>query len=277
MPARTMALVLLAALLHASWNALIRSSADRGLDAAFVAGGAGVAALAALPFLAAPAPASFGFLGASGVIHVFYMLLVGAIYARGEMSVSYPLMRGSAPLLTALGGALLLGERMSALGWAGVALTSGGVLGVAASAARRGSAPTVLAFLNAAVIASYTLVDGAGARVSGSPVAYTLWTLLLSGAPVVALAMRRRGEAFWRHLRSRWNKGLAGGAANAAAYALVLQAMTQAPVAAVAALRESSIVFAMAISAFFLKERLTPARLAAAGAIACGAVLLRLA
>ncbi|WP_395666120.1 EamA family transporter [Methylocella sp.] len=276
MSTQTMALVLVAALLHAGWNALIRSSADRALDAALVAGGAGVAAAVALPFLAAPAPAALGFMLASGVIHVVYMLLVGAVYARGEMSVAYPLMRGAAPLMTALGGALLVGERLSALGWAGVAATSGGVLGLAAAAARRGGASAGLPLLNAAVIASYTLVDGTGARVSGAPVAYTLWTLLLGGAPVVLIALRRRGAAFLRHARGRWGKGLLGGTANAGAYALVLHAMTQAPIAAVAALRESSIVFAMAISTFVLRERPTRARLAAAFAVALGAILLRL-
>lgn len=277
MSAQTMGLVLFAALLHASWNALIRSSADRALDAALVAGGTAVVALLALPFLDAPAPPSFGFIGVSGAIHVVYMSLVGALYARGELGFAYPLMRGAAPLLTALAGALVFGERLSPAGWAGVLLTCGGVLGLAVHAARSGTGPAGLALLNAVVIAAYTLTDGAGARASGSPAAYAMWTFALSGPPVAAFAAWRRPAPFMLHLRARWSKGLAGGAASVAAYVLVLHAMTLAPVAAVAALRETAIVFALAISAFVLKERPSPARLLAALTVACGAVLLRVA
>jgi drug/metabolite transporter (DMT)-like permease len=280
-----MLLVLLGAALHAGWNTLVKAGRDKFLDTVLVATGSGGIAALALPFLPVPAMASWPYLVASGAIHTVYFLLVAAAYRTGDMGIAYPLMRGSAPLLVALSSGLLLGEHLTAAAWAGVLLISAGVLGLslswrgAAAAVRspQAAASVGFALCNAGVIASYTLVDGTGARLSGHAAAYTLWVLVLTAAPLLAFACARRGVAVVVHLRARWRIGLVGGAATLASYTLALWAMTQAPIASVAALRETSILFAMGLSALVLREQVGWTRHAAAGAIVLGAVALRLA
>lgn len=283
MPTDVMLLVLLGAALHAGWNALVKSGADKFLDTVLVATGAAAIAAVALPFLPAPAPASWPWLAASVAIHIAYFGLVAAAYRAGDMGVAYPLMRGTAPLLVALLGGTLLGERLGPGAWGGVLLICGGVLGLALDGRRRrvaggGGAAAGFALCNAGVIAGYTLVDGVGARLSGSPVAYTLWLLLLTAVPLLAWAEVRRPGALGPRLRAGdWWLGLLGGACTMGSYALALWAMTRAPIAAVAALRETSILFGMALAALVLRERSGWTRLAAGGAVACGAAALRLA
>ncbi len=145
--------------------------------------------------------------------------------------------------------------------------------------ARRGAtaAPVALSLANAAVITAYTLVDGVGARLSGHAAAYTLWVFLLTAPPLLAWAAARRPCGLRDQFRARWHLGLLGGACTLGSYALALWAMTRAPIASVAALRETSILFGMALAALVLKERLRWPRHAAAAAIACGAAALRLA
>lgn len=276
--AEVMLLVLLGAALHAGWNALVKSGADKLLDTALVVAGSAGLAAAALPFLPQPAPASWPMLAASAAIHLVYFSLVAAAYRAADMSLAYPLMRGTPPLLVALLAGPLLGERLGALGWLGVLLVSGGILAMALRRGARAHAPAVgLALANALVIAAYTLVDGIGARRSGAPVAYTLWVFLLTAALFLPFVAWRRPRALAAHLRARWRTGLGAGACTLGSYALALWAMTQAPIAAVAALRETSILFGVALAALLLRERPSAARLAGAGAIACGAAALRLA
>lgn len=284
MSAAALLAVLLGAVLHASWNALVKAGADRLVDTALVSAGSGLLAALALPFLPFPNPASWPLLAASAGIHVVYFLLVAAAYEAGDMGYAYPIMRGTAPLLVALSSVAILGEPLSSGGWIGLLCLSAGILGMAAAhavAARSALAPggraTAFALANALVIALYTLVDGVGARRSGHAVAYTLWMLLLTAIPYLALVAGRRGRALWSETRRRWPVALAGGACAAGSYALALWAMTQAPVAVVAALRETSILFGALIAALVLKERFGPARQLAAGAIVAGIVILRLA
>lgn len=279
-----MLVVLLGALLHASWNAVVKSGRDKLLDTVLVAAGAALIALALVPFLPAPAAASRPFLAASVAIHIGYFALVAAAYGAADMSFAYPLMRGTAPLLVALASGPLIGERLSPAAWAGVLLICGGVLGLTLVYRRPVTgggwplAPTAFALGNAAVIAAYTLVDGAGVRLSGHALAYTLWILLLTAPPLLGWAAYRRGAAVLRaHLRARWALGLVGGACTLGSYALGLWAMTRAPIAPVAALRETSILFGMGLAALVLKERFGPVRHAAAVTIVAGAVALRLA
>ncbi len=286
MPTDVMLLVLLGAALHASWNALVKSGRDKFLDTVLVAAGSAALAGAALPFLPVPAPASWPYIAASVAIHVVYFALVAAAYRTGDMGLAYPLMRGTAPLIVALLSGALLGERLGPGAWAGVALICGGVLGLAAArgglgaaGARRGPALAPVAFplANAGVIAAYTLVDGVGARLSGHAAAYTLWMLLLTAPPLLVWAAVRRPRDLRDQIRARWRLGLLGGACTLGSYTLALWAMTRAPIASVAALRETSILFGMALAALLLKERLGWIRHAAAVAIACGAAALRLA
>ncbi len=280
-PTEVMLLVLCGAALHAGWNSLVKSGQDKFLDTVLVATGAGLVSLIGIPFMPMIAPASWPYAIASGAIHVVYFILVAAAYRAGDMGLAYPIMRGSAPLLVALVSGAVLGERLSPGAWAGVLLICGGVLGLAmppGGAAVAGRGRTIaFALCNACVIALYTLVDGTGARASGAPIAYTLWILVLTAAPLLTWAWMRRGAAVLTHARARWHVGAIGGTATLGAYGVALWAMTRAPIASVAVLRETSILFAMALSAMLLRERASWLRYVAATAVAVGAVTLRLA
>ncbi|WP_395337268.1 EamA family transporter [Novosphingobium sp. BL-8H] len=242
-----------------------------------VTGSAAAIAMMALPFLPAPAAASWPFIAASAVLQVIYYSLVARTYALADMSATYPLMRGTAPLLVALATASFLAEPLAPMAWLGVAAICTGILSTAIREHSGHGKGVALALLNALVIASYTLVDGFGVRRSGAPAAYTLWIFLLTGIPLVGWALWRRRKAFLRRIADGWLPGLGGGLATVASYGLALWAMTLAPVAVIAALRETSILFATAIAGFVLKERVGRARVVGAVMIALGAALLRLA
>ncbi|WP_297858299.1 EamA family transporter [Elioraea sp.] len=282
MPFDVMLLVLVGAALHAGWNALVKAGGDKLVDTVAVAIGSALVAAVALPFLPLPARASWPCIAASAAIHLGYFVLVAAAYQAGEMSLAYPLMRGVAPLVVAATSGGLLGEELRPGGWVGIGLICGGVLALAlpghgpAPAGARRVRAVALALANAVVIAAYTLVDGLGARLSGDPVAYTFWLLLLASPPLVLAVRARRGGLAVKLIR-RWRVVVIGGCCTAASYTLALWAMTQAPIAAVAALRETSILFGVALAAIVLRERPGWRRQAAATAIACGAAALRLA
>jgi drug/metabolite transporter (DMT)-like permease len=271
--------VLFAALLHASWNALIKARSDPFLATVMLAAGAGLVGALVLPFVAAPLAPSWPFIAGSSLIHVLYCALLVEAYRNADMSHAYPLIRGSAPLLVAL-AAPLVGDRLSASQWAAVGLICAGSLALYASArgqmkgARR---TTVFALLTACATACYTLVDGAGVRRSGAPVGYTMWVIGLTGAGVLALGLWQRPRDVLRYGRDNAPLSVLGGAISLSSYAIALWAMTLAPVPVVAALRETSILFATAIAALFLREQIRPARLAAVLLVACGAALMRVA
>jgi drug/metabolite transporter (DMT)-like permease len=268
--------VLLAAFLHAAWNGVVKGAGDKLLTAIVVAGSASVIAAFVLPFLAQPDPASWPYIATSAAIHVVYFVLIAFAYHLADMGQTYPLMRGTAPFLVALASAVVLRESLSSVSWIGISLISLGVLSMVTIKQEGDGRGIALALFNAFIIAGYTLVDGFGVRHSDSPVAYTLWVFLLSGIPLVCWSMFADRRRAIRHVRANWPIGLLGGAGTLMAYSLVLWAMTRAPVAVVAALRETSILFGMAISALMLKERIAANRLAAACIIALGAIVLRL-
>lgn len=271
--------VLFAAALHAAWNALVRADPDPVRGTARVVIGAAIAAAPVLAFLPLPAPASWPYLAASAAVHVGYFVLVALAYRSGDLSLVYPLMRGGAPLLTALVAATILGEPLNGGGWVGVLLIGGGVLLMASDARAgrgAGSRPVVLALLTAGVVALYTVVDGLGARRSGTPLSYTGWMLVLTAlalAPVVRAAapspVTPAGPGALR-------LGLVGGACTFGSYAIALWAMTRAPIPLVAALRETSVVFATLIAALLLRERVSRVRWAAVGVIAVGTIAIKL-
>ena len=277
MPLSVFGLVLFAALLHAGWNAIVKGAPDKLLTTILVAGSAAAISALALPFLAQPARESWPFLAASTVLQVGYYLLVARAYRGADMSQAYPLMRGTAPLIVALISRFWLGEHLSIVAMAGIALICGGVLSLALGARGTSAKGLRAALLNAVVIAGYTLIDGAGARASGAPVAYTLWLNLLSGAPLLAWALAARWRVFLPYAGAHFPLGLIGGFATLTSYGLALWAMTHAPVAVIAALRETSILFGACIAVFVLRERLSPGRILAALLIAAGAVVLRMA
>ncbi len=273
-----MAIVLFAAALHATWNALVRASSHKFQDTVLIVLGAGVWTAFLLPLVPIPAVESWPYLAASVLIHVAYFSLVAFSYQSGELSFVYPLMRGSAPALTAVAGALLINESPSLGGWAGVLLISCGVLVLAGDSWRSGTfraAPAMLALTNAGVIVVYTVVDGQGARLSGHAFSYTGWMFLLTAPLLLAIAAAGQGREVLQRIELGWRRGLLGGACTLASYGLALWAMTRAPIALVAALRETSVVFAAIIAAYFLREPITRLRYASILTVSAGAVAIK--
>ena len=278
-----MAAVLFGALLHASWNALIKGGTDKALDTALIHGLGMVVALPVVAVVGLPAREAWPFLAASIVVHLgYYIALVGA-YRHGDLGLTYPVMRGLAPLLVACTSAVLIGEVLPLAAWLGVLAVSVGVIGVGLSRSALGGHPGKAlryALANAAIIALYTLIDGLGVRASGHALSYVATLFLFEGLPYLLLVMWRRGaqrpEA-WRYMGRRWKLALAGTAASFGSYAIALWAMTQAPVATVAALRETSVLFAAALGTLWLKEGFGPLRAAGTLVVVAGVMALRLA
>jgi len=271
------ALVLGAALLHASWNAIIKSSRDVMLDTALVAAGASVLSLPLVISVPMPARASWPFLAASIAVHVGYFATLARAYRVGDLGHAYPLMRGTAPLLVALFGVVLLHEQPSAAAWLGIILISAGILSIGLlQQGRAHRDATLWALMNAVLIASYTLVDGAGVRLSAGAAGYVAWLFLLQGPCFIALVIALRRRAVLAYAGRNWQRGLAGGLFLIGSYGIVLWAMTRAPVAAVAALRETSVIFAAILGSLFLKEPFGRQRLIGACAVALGVMALRL-
>ena len=281
------AVVLLGALLHAGWNTLVKSGGDKELDLVLVHA---FGALAALPLLALAGPppaACWPYLATSLVVHVAYYLTLNGAYQHGDLGTTYPIMRGSAPLLVALGSITVLGEHLGLVAWLGICAVTAGVrlVGLArpVEALYHGRA-VAYALANALVIACYTVVDGQGVRLataSGSNAAsYVLLLFVLDGLPYPALVLWRRGRAGWPAVKAygaaRWLRTTLGGLASLGSYGIALWAMTRAPVAVVSALRETSVLFATALSVAVLKERFGAQRVLGAAIIVAGVVALRL-
>jgi drug/metabolite transporter (DMT)-like permease len=266
--------VLGAALLHAGWNVLVKSGADQQLETITIAASSGLIALALAPFLPAPAAASWPWLAGSAAVHILYFVFLAGAYRHGELSYTYPIMRGGGPMIVTLFGFLVLKEVLPFWSVAGVMLISVGILGFAAGTHDRRA--TYFALANAVVIAAYTLIDAQGARASGAPVSYTLWFFAVNGVVITAYGMARRGLEVPAYIRRNALRAAAGGIFSLTAYGIALWAMTRAPVALVAVLRETSVIFAAVIAFFFLKEKLTPRRLWATGAVMAGLVALKI-
>jgi phosphonate utilization associated putative membrane protein len=272
------AAVLFGALLHASWNALVKSSTDKALDTALIHLLGSLVAIPAALILGWPASAAWPFIMASVVIHIAYYTALTGAYRHGDLGLTYPLMRGTAPLLVALSVAITVGETLSAWSWAGVLAVSCGVLALGLSRHALDSPHAVgFALANAVIIAAYTVVDALGARASGHPVQYVAALFVLDGWPFALIVLSRRGAAAaWPYARRRWPVALLGAVASLASYGIALWAMTRAPVATVAALRETSVVFAVLLGSWLLKETLSLRRLVAIAAIAAGVMALRM-
>ncbi|HHT5493039.1 TPA: EamA family transporter [Klebsiella michiganensis] len=260
-------ILLFAALLHASWNAIVKASGDKMYAAVGVSGSASLIALVLLPFAPQPTLASVPFLAVSCALQVVYTVLVAKTYQVSDMSQTYPLMRGTAPLLVAIISVAFLGDTLSPLAWLGIGVIC---LAMAFNGRASSSQGIVLALTNACFIAGYTLVDGTGVRLSETALGYTLWTFFMNGFCLLGWAMIARRPQASRYLRQHWKKGMVGGVGTMGSYGLALWAMTQAPLAVVAALRETSILFGAVIAFILLKEKVVPLRIAA------GAILLRL-
>lgn len=284
MPAQELSLgitvaVLGAGLLHAGWNALLKAArgGDPMLDTASVVAGSMACALLVLPWVGLPDPRAWKFVAVSAAIHFAYYVTLAHAYRTGDLSFAYPLMRGTAPLLVALLGIVFLHELPTVQVAAGIVLICAGIVSIAfVRRQRHPPGAAGWAFANAAIIAAYTLVDGSGARASGNAIAYVAWLSFLEGVPFLAWIAWQRGRPAIAYLRRGWRRGLLGGACSLAAYGIVLFAMTRAPVAAVAALRETSVIFAALIGALWLKEGFGAMRLAGAASVVAGVAALKL-
>jgi drug/metabolite transporter (DMT)-like permease len=279
-----MAAVLAAALMHAIWNSLVKSAGDKFMTSARVCLWCGIIAVVVAVATPLPAAAAWPFVAASALIHVVYFVLVGRLYRNADLSVVYPLMRGLAPLLATAVAAAALGERPASLALAGVFALVAGVIAMGASGFAQGridAATLRYALVNAAVIAIYSVIDGEGARLSGPAMAnafgYNAWADGLTAALYAPVLVAWRGRGTLALFTREPARAAAGGLAAFTGYALVVWAMTQADIGAVAALRECSVVFAAVIGVFLLGEPFKPARAGATALILAGVAAIKFA
>ena len=274
MPIHLVLLVLFAALLHASWNALLRGGADRLWSMTMMCVAiAFVCAVAAL-FLSPPAPESWGYALLSALLHVGYNLFLVRSYRVGDLGQIYPISRGSSPALITLGAALFAGETITPGELLGIGLVSGGIMSLAFRG-RSLSVPSLpYALGTGCFIAAYSVVDGIGARLSGAPLAYTVWMSALWGVlmPLVYIGLHDARSLF--SVRPGMLTAVVGGLVSLLAYAIVIYAMSEAPLGAVSALRETSVLFAALLGYLFLGEKLTVRRMLACVVIASGAIII---
>jgi len=268
------ALVLFAALLHASWNALLKGGGDGFWTMTVMGLATSLACAVMVPFLPVPSPASWPYIAASALLHVGYNGFLVRAYRNGDFGSAYPIARGSSPLLVTLGAAITVGEWPVLSGIVGILLVSGGIISLAFPERRLPETGILYALGTGMFIAAYSVVDGMGGRLSGNAVAYTIWMCLAWGATALPIyLLRRRSSAIWRGSRKT---GLAamGGVISLAAYGIVIFAMTRAPMGSVSALRETSVLFAVLLARIFFNERLTLRRILSAIVIAVGALCL---
>lgn len=275
------ALVLLAALMHAGWNALVKAGGDK-LAMQTLVGLGGAIAMAPFAFTSPfPDPAALPFGATSVVLHTIYGLVLVRTYQLGDLSQVYPIARGAAPAFVALGAFVAEGEQIAPLGIAALLVVSAGIMSLALLAPpplpgmRR--PPIALALANAALIGTYSVVDGMGVRRTSDAIAYVAWLHVIEGPIFVAVAVALRGRRIVRAVTENWRVGIPGGAVAATAYGIVLWSMRHLPIAHVVAIRETSVIAAAAIGARFLGEPFGRPRMLAAIVVAIGAAALRLA
>ena len=272
-------LVLAAALMHATWNALVKSGRDRMIDLTVVIVGSGLMAACFIPFVGLPDPAAWPFIGISIVTHIgYYIFLLGA-YRHGDLSRVYPVARGIAPLLVAVGAIPLANEIPDIFGMVGLGFVTFGIFMLAIErGAMRGQQgkSLVYALLTGCCIVGYVLSDGLGVRASGNPAAYIAWTFAVESVPMAAYCIWARRWALMPYLKRDGLRGLFGGVIAGGGYAIAIWAMSLAPMAQVTALRETSVIFGAIIGALILKESFGPKRIIAAILVAGGNALLQL-
>ena len=273
--------VLAAAAFHAGWNALLKVKLEPLTTICLISSACSIVVLPAAFFVDLPELGAWPFIGMSLALHLVYYVALAEAYRFGDLSQVYPIARGTAPLITALGAAFWLGEPLGLIGWLGVILLGAGIMALSlrrpgASRSTFHGRSVAFALLTAVTIAAYTLVDGTGARIGPSPAPYIVWLFLLDGVMMVAFGLIRMPAAMIQGAKSSWHMVLAGGALSTAAYAIAIWAMTVAPIALVAALRETSVLFAARIGIVFLREPVYGLRIIAGCVVLAGIVLLRL-
>lgn len=280
MDAFVFAAVLVAAAFHAGWNALLKVNLAPLTAVTLISIACGLVVVPLVFLVELPLIAAWPYIGMSLALHLVYYLALAEAYRFGDLSQVYPIARGTAPLITAIGANFWLGEPLGGRGWLGVVLLAGGVIALSLgrrAGLRRGVDRRAVSFalLTALTIAGYTIVDGTGARIGPSPVPYIVWLFLLDGVMMLVFGLVRLPAEILAGARGAWPMVLAGGALSTAAYGITLWAMTVAPIAIVAALRETSVLFASLIGAVLLRERVTGVRVLAALTVLAGIVLLR--
>lgn len=272
-------LVLFAALLHASWNAIVKSDRDRLVSFAVIQTTGMAMAAVLLPFFAVPTLEAWPYLIASVIVHSFYYFFLLQAYKHGDLSHVYPIARGLGPLLVAILSGRLAGEYLSIAEASGVGLVS---LGVASLAFGNGLPragewrPVLYAAGTGVFIAGYTLVDGLGVRASQDALSYIVWLNLLEGPAVLIAAIWLRGRTAIPHLRQHWWRGVLGGVIAATGYGIAIWAMSVGAMAHVAALRETSVLFAAIMGAVLLHEGFGKSRILAAALVVAGLLLMNL-
>ena len=272
-------MILLAAVAHASWNAIAKSSGDRFLTSTANLG-TGLLGIILVPFVPLPDAHSWPYLIAGVLIHAGYHLLLNNAYRFGDLSKVYPLARGSAPVVVTVLAMLIENEVPSPLGFAAVALVFVGMASLSFQGNIKSQDHTKSVFLaltTGLFIASYTVIDGLGIRQNNETYSYIIWLMLLEGVPFTLWAVFRRPHTIMPFLRIEWRRALVGGLLSKFAYGLVLYALSQGAMATVTALRETSVIFAAVIGVVFLGEKMSTARAVSAVVIVAGVVMLQLA
>jgi drug/metabolite transporter (DMT)-like permease len=271
--------VLFGAACHAGWNAFLKIRLEPFSAMALIAIMSAIVVLPVVPFVGVPPAVAWPWVIASVVLHLGYFIGLTEAYRTGDMGQVYPIARGSAPLMTAIAGTFLVGESIGLRGWIGILVLVSGVFLLSLRGGRNlhfDRRAVAFALFTAVTICGYSIVDGIGARTSGNAHAYTVWLFLLDGLMMLVFALLRRGPSVFGDFALFWKSGLIGGALSLAAYWIAIWAMTVAPIALVAALRETSVLFAAAIAVFVLKEPLQRPRIIAAVLIVAGLVMIRL-
>lgn len=269
------AIILVAAVLHAVWNAIVKTATDRTTTLGLVALGHVIPASVMIMFLPLPNADSFTFILLSTVIHFGYYYMLGQAYRHGDLSVVYPIARGIVPALVSLWAMLLVGEVLPLQAWGGIALIALGIQLSSWSVLKQGVGKTALGFAvgTGVCISAYSVVDGIGVRLSGNTLSYWAWGAFLHLFIACFIGYRRR--ATLHHLPVKaWFIGILGGLVSMTAYGLVLYAKNFAPLGAVSALRETSVIFAALIGFFFLGEGYWLRRLSAAVLMAIGVAVI---
>jgi len=272
--------VLVAALLHASWNAMLHGNRDRLLSMTWMSIAIGAVSTVVIMFTPWPASAAWSYIITSGFVHVVYNVTLIRSYRRNDLAQAYPIARGSSPLLVTLGAALFAHEAIGPLHVMGIAMISGGIIAIALEGRHVSRAGALAALTTGATIALYTVIDGIGVRLSGGQaLAYTAWMFMFYWLMPVLFVAKRGVTALWAPVRTAplaVGSSLAGGLVSIAAYGIVIWALQSGAMGAVSALRETSVVFAVLIGRTFLGETVSGKRWLACVIVAAGAVCLGL-
>ncbi len=270
--------VLVAAFLHASWNAVIRAGGDRFQGVLLLTITQGVMGLAMAAFLPLPRGEVWLWLLASGVLHAGYKMFLAAAYRHGDLSRVYPIARGVAPMIVVLAGFFVLSDELLAKEYIGIALIGVGIILMAHGVFKKGEARALIPFAlgSALCTAGYSIVDGLGARVAGSATLFIAWLFIMDAVIFSSATLLTRGARPFKASARLWGIGAFAGGLSLLTYWIAVWAMTVAPIALVTALRETSVLFAVLIGVLWMKEKADTGKIIAALIIVIGIITIRL-